>query len=324
MRRLAFLAGPAVVLCLALLAACTPRFQDLGPASAASPRLGEREVVMDDGTSLPVEVWRAARPRAAIVAVHGFNGYSEDFALPGPWLARHGLTVYTYDQRGFGRTPQRGLWPGTERMVADLKAMVALARARNPGRPVYVLGISMGGAVTMAAMADGLKPDGAILVAPAVWGWETMNPVYTSTLWLAAHTVPWLELTGEGVEVWPSDNIEMLRAYARDPLNIKATRVDTLYGLVSLMDDAYLAADRFDVPVLYLYGEHDELVPEKPTRETMERIAAPKRTVIYENGWHMLLRDKQRERVYRDVLAWIRDRGASLPSGEEVAAASDR
>ena len=137
----------------------------------------------------------------------------------------------------------RGLWAGDTRMAEDLAAVVALLRARHPGLPVYLLGTSMGGAVAMRAMTLPQPPavDGLILAAPAVWGWKAMNGLYATALRLAAHTVPARRLTGQGLAIRPSDNIEMLRALGRDPLVIKETRVDAVYGLVGLMDRAYEA-----------------------------------------------------------------------------------
>ena len=45
-------------------------------------------------------------------------------------------------------------------------------------------------------------------------------------------------MTGQGFNRTPSDNIEMLKKLGRDKLVIKYTRIDTLYGLVDLMDAA--------------------------------------------------------------------------------------
>ena len=39
------------------------------------------------------------------------------------------------------------------------------------------------------------------------------------------------------------------------------------------------------------------------------------RTAYYEDGWHLLNRDLQAEVVYADVLAFLRDPAAPLPSG---------
>ncbi len=50
----------------------------------------------------------------------------------------------------------------------------------------------------------------------------------------------------------------------------------------------------------------------------MKAIGSPKRVVYYKNGWHMLLRDKQAKRVWQDILVWIGNNTAELPSGEEI------
>ncbi len=308
-------------LALMVLAACASPVVMQRGLVRANPFIAPHAQVTSDDQRLPLDVWAAKKPRAVVVAVHGFNGYAHDFIYAGPWLARHGVTVYAYDQRGFGRNPRDtiGLWPGDGVLVSDLESFTSIIRRRHPALPVYVLGFSMGGAVTMVAASEGLKADGVILVSPAVWGWRAMNPFYKSALWLTAHTVPSETATGSGLDIWPTDNIDALRAYSRDPLNIKATRFDAMYGLVGLMDEAYDDAARIKMPVLYLAGAHDEIVPAAPTRRTMRHIKAPKRLVIYAKGWHMLLHDRQREWVYRDILAWIGNHRVPLPSGEEVA-----
>lgn len=317
-----------LALCLAaLLCTCAPRQMAVGEP-AYVPRIEKASAaraVMADGARLPLLVFPAEKPRAVIVALHGFNDYSNAFAAPGPgpWLAEQGIAVYAADQRGFGRAPGRGLWAGGRRMAEDAAALVRLVRDRHPGLPVYLLGTSMGGAVAMRAMAlpDPPEVEGLILVAPAVWGWQNLNGFYAATLWTAAHLAPSATLTGRGLEIWPSDNIEMLRMLGRDPLVIKETRIDTLYGLVDLMDSAYVAAPEIEVPVLLLYGAKDEIVPAgslAATYEAMRDAQVSLTAACYPDGYHMLLRDLAREAVWRDIAAWIESTKSPLPSGNEV------
>jgi acylglycerol lipase len=160
--------------------------------------------------------------------------------------------------------------------------------------------------------------DGLVLVAPAVWGRSTMPLSYRVALWLGAHTLPWSTVSGRGLEIMPSDNIEMLRGLSADPLVIKETRIGTIDGLVDLMDDGLAASDQITLPVLVLYGARDEIIPKVPTRRMLAAMPEGARTVaVYDNGYHMLLRDLQAEIVHRDIAAWARDPGASLPSGAD-------
>lgn len=311
-----------------IVAGCAPVVALPGPAIAA-PTIADAGLVAPDGARLPLRIWRTeGEPaRAVVIALHGFNDYRNFFAAPGAWFARRGIQSYAYDQRGFGEAPKRGLWPGEQALADDLKAAVHAVRRRHPGVPLFLLGESMGGAVIMTAMTGSQPPavDGVILVAPGVWGRASMPWYQTTALWLAVHTLPGGQVTGRNLGIKPSDNIEMLKALGRDPLVIKQTRIDAVYGLVNLMDRAMVSASSLHAPALVLYGAKDQLIPPPAIREMTERLPASpagrRRVVYYPDGYHMLLRDMQAETVWRDIAAWMDDPRGPLPSGAEEHAA---
>lgn len=263
------------------------------------------------------------KPRAVIIALHGFNDYSNFFDAPGTFLADQGIAAYAYDQRGFGETPRRGIWPGVKAFSDDLTSFTRLVKKRHPDIPVFLLGASMGGAVVMVAMTSQSPPDvdGVILAGPAVWGRATMPWYQRMALWVGSHTVPWMKLTGRGLKIKASDNREMLIALGRDPLIIKATRIDAIYGVVNLMDAAFDAGPHLKDKALFLYGELDEVVPKSPTYKMLKALpgAARARQVvaIYEKGYHMLLRGLEAETVWRDIATWTFNPHAPLPSKAE-------
>jgi len=312
------------LLMLIALAACAPQLQ---PPSVdhTEPALAADHIVMDDGARLPLREWLpAGHPQAVILALHGFNDYSKAFEEPAKLWVAHGIATFAFDQRGFGDTPYRGLWAGEDRMVADLHTAAMLIHARYPDTPLFLLGESMGGSVIMAAARDPLPADGMILAAPAVWGRETQGPMLSGALWLAAHTMPWMTLTGQGLHIWPSDNVTMLRKLSRDPLVIKETRVDALWGLTNLMDRAYAAAPQLDKRTLLLYGSHEQVLPGGAVLATLQRLptdpAKRPHVALYPKGYHMLLRDLQAGIVLNDIVAWIGDPRAPLPSRADALA----
>jgi len=300
------------------LAACSPRVNNPGPP-LRPPQLATDHFTAADGAVLPVRSWlpRAAPVKAVVVALHGFNDYSNSFVAAGNFLSRQGIACYAYDQRGFGRAPGSGLWAGVTAYSNDLTAFVYEVRKQQPGLPLYLLGESMGGAVTIVALTGGTPPpvDGVILVAPAVWGRETMPWYQRWLLAVGARTLPWLKLTGDGLNIVPSDNIEMRRALSRDPLVIRATRIDCMYGLTNLMDAALLNAGKLQLPTLILYGKKDQIIPREPTFRMLATMPKTTRTAFYENGYHMLLRDLQGEKPLTDIAAWITDHDSRLPYG---------
>jgi pimeloyl-ACP methyl ester carboxylesterase len=128
-----------------------------------------------------------------------------------------------------------------------------------------------------------------------------------------------MELTGKGLGVVASDNREMILGLQRDPLVIKRTRIDAMWGLVNLMDSALKGSAKLTPPALVLFGAKDQLVAPGLASEMVARLPRDIPVAVYENGWHMMLRDLGAETVLRDIAVWVSDRDAELPSGAVAA-----
>jgi len=313
------------VLFLALaLAACAPTIQHVLPPQAGfqGPRLEDHDFVSFDGARVALTHWDVpnGEPWAVIVGLHGMNDYANAFHLAAPWWASQGIATWAYDQRGFGRSPHRGVWAGDRILTEDLRTVTALVRARYPHAIIAVAAESMGGAVAIEAFASDRPPDAdrLVLISPAVWGWSSQPLPYRVALWFTAHTM------GSKVfeppefvtrHIRASDNIDELRAMGRDPLMLWGARSDALYGLVNTMQHAWSETGRLKGPVLYLIGAHDQIIPTHPSVQAAARLPPGARTGFYANGWHLLLRDHQAPKVWTDVAAFVRDPAAPLPSG---------
>lgn len=296
------------------LTACSPSFAPLPAPVVSSPSISGHIFISYDNTELPMKVWSPSHEiNGVIIALHGFNDYSNFIKDSVSYFNDEKLAVYSYDQRGFGETKTRSRWSGKQAITEDLTTFITLVKQSHPHLPIYILGDSMGGAVTIVTMAkkDPPKINGAILVAPAVWARSEMPFYQRYLLWIAAHTIPWKKVTGKSLGIRASDNSKMLRELGKDPLIIKETRIDVLYGLSNLMDEAYRSAESFKTNSLILYGEKDEIIPEKPVFEFYNRLPlraqGKQQMILYENGYHMLLRDLQAEIVIKDIVDWIRD-----------------
>jgi alpha-beta hydrolase superfamily lysophospholipase len=297
--------------CCLFLLACRAEIP-MSPSFNNTPELHKTHFMTRDGVKLPLQTWLPHKhpPKAVILALHGFNDYSQAFVRAGDYFSRQGLALLAYDQRHFGLSPKPGLWAGTAAYVQDLMDFAASARQHYPGLPLYILGESMGGAIAAVTLArpDAPAIEGLILVAPAVWGRDTMPWYQRGLLSLCSHTVPELKLTGKGLKRQPSDNIEVLRGLSRDPWVIKATRVDALSGLSDLMDAALVSGPGLrHQRLLLLYGERDEIIPAPPVRRFMASLepSANLRTLIYPHGYHLLLRDLGAEQALADIVTWI-------------------
>jgi acylglycerol lipase len=293
-----------------------------GEAPQASAPLAE-PLQAADGAQLPRRIWRAegGPPRAILLALHGFNEHSGNFLLDSVGtLTAAGVEVQAYDQRGFGQAPARGYWPGTDAMVADAIAALQSLRAAHPGVRLFLLGESMGAAISVLAATSNTPPplDGLVLLAPAFWSRAAIGPVGVGLFWTLAHSLPALAFPAAAGGITASDNVDALRRNGRDPLVIKLTRIDAAWGLLDAMDRASAALPRCcAVPTLILQGEKDAVVPPDVTRASLLRMPPGPRLARYPQGYHLLLRDSVRSVVTADLLAWMADPRVALPSGAD-------
>lgn len=314
----------AALLSIVMFAGCAPTVLPAGE-NIRPPALEEGRYVAADGTGLPLAAWPASgrggiSPKAVILGIHGFGDYRNAFEEPAEIWAQSGITTYAYDQRGFGGSPTRGIWAGTPTMVADIMTVARLVRERHPGVPFYLAGESMGGALVLAAANRDLDVDGLILLATALRSRDTLGPLLRGGLAFFAHLVPWLPIGPTSIDFQPTDNPRTMEKLSKDPMILRNPRVDLGYGLVEAMDAAKAAVPLVARPYLMLHGLGDRLVPQEPVRSAIELMPqrADSHLAFYRDGYHMLLRDKEGPVVAKDILAWISDKHAALPSGADA------
>lgn len=266
-------------------------------------------------------------PRAVVLALHGFGDHAGAFKPLAESFVRAGIALYAYDQRGFGATAGAGRWAGHVPMVEDARTLARLLRQRYPDSPFYMIGKSMGGAVALLAMTEQPPPpvDGVALIAPAIWARRTMPWYQRQGLRLLARIAPGLTVgnrTAQRLGIRPTDDPEVTRALRLDPLVLKHHRMDTLDGLARLMDAALQAAPRLPGPALLLYGEQDQVIPPGPVCALLARLPDPAqgswRMALYPRGYHMLTRYTGAAHTHQDLVTWVLDPAAPLPSGQEV------
>jgi alpha-beta hydrolase superfamily lysophospholipase len=300
------------------------------PQQTEAPKPPDLSFTMNDGMVLPARTWlppTGTAWRGMILALHGYTDSRDAWELPAPVFAAAGYAVFAPDQRGFGATADRGAWAGAARMVEDAAAMAAQLRARYPGKRLIVMGESMGGAVAACLNAGhpGLA-DATILVSPAVWGWGQMDPKLAASLAVADAVAPgWSPNPGRiSIDIAASDNYDALVRMGHDKLTLLRPTVASMRGMVDLMSDAQHAAATLNGPVLILDGRRDQVVPPPATAAAWGRLPATVRRAFYPNGFHLLLRDKDRALVEADILAWLQNPDSWLPSGADIAAGAWR
>jgi acylglycerol lipase len=260
------------------------------------------------GVSLFRQVWRAAGPvRAVLINIHGLGDHSGLYPTLVDHFPSRGITIHAMDLRGNGRSGgQRAYVERWEEYREDLHRFVRLVREEEPGRPLYLLGNSLGGLIVLEYVMrypDGLR--GVIAASPPLGRLGVPAPL--------------MALGQVFSRVWPRFSIRTgmdLSGLARDPAVVQTVLADPLFhrvGTARLSTEVVAAIARvqagapgFPLPVLVLHGSADRMVPPEGSREFMARVGHRDRELReYPGAYHVLFADLDHERVLTDVERWI-------------------
>jgi len=276
------------------------------PLSQASEWTGEFRGA--GGLRLFRRRWRPAEPaRAVVVNIHGLGDHSGLYPTLVDFLVARGIAVHAPDLRGNGRSPgPRAYVTRWDEFREDLQRFLEVVHAEEPGRPVFLLGNSLGGLIVLEYALhhpEGLR--GVIAASPPLGRLGVPAPLMflgriLSTLWPTFSMRTGMDLSG----------------LARDPAVASTVLADPLFhrvGTARLSTEVVAAiarvqagAARFPLPLLLLHGGADRMVPPDGTRRFAAAARHPDvRLIEYAGGYHVLFADLDRERVLGDLERWV-------------------
>ncbi|KAG4222575.1 hypothetical protein PC116_g28951 [Phytophthora cactorum] len=284
-----------------------------------------------NGVSLHTKSWLpSGPPKAKLVAVHGFSDHIDRYYDLFPSLARRGIAVLGFDQRGWGksvrRPSDRGRTGPTATVLADLAAFIREKALKSSSSdddvPVFVLGHSMGGGEVLALASTPAFDDivakvrGWILEAPFLGFAPAVQPHRLTIVSgrLAARVVPNFTL----VRPVPPEHLcrdpAVQASLASDPL---LHYTGTLEGLSGMIDRAEaLASGKLRLrprvrSVFVAHGTADMVTSYERVKQWWEQQGKKVEDGKFKSyeGWaHQLHADPGKEEFYQDVGDWILER----------------
>ena len=273
----------------------------------ASPAREER-IDTTGGLKILVRSWRPVVPaRAVVCIVHGIKSHGGYYAWAAEQLAAAGLAVYAVDLRGRGRSDGPRLYvDDIGEYLADVDALLAHARQREPGLPVYLFGHSAGGVISCVYTLDHQEELAGLICESFAFRVYAPGFVLALVKWLGrvAPRLPVLRLPTAGFSRDPA----VVQAMIDDPLGVhrEAQPAAMVAALVRATERLDREFPLIKLPVLILHGTADRVTRPEGSRQFHDAAGAADKTLkLYDGHVHDLLNDHGRETVMADVTHWI-------------------
>jgi len=247
-------------------------------------------------------------PKRLVVTIHGFADHSGRMPFLVEHLARRGAVVYSYDQRGNGRSPgQRGHIMRYRELGEDFDAFLRLATEAEPGLERVVFGHSTGGILAeLFAIDHPQRLDRLILSAPALLltfqppRWKQIMGRTLSSL------LPKVSLNAGFSPGAVSRDAAVVAANVADPLVTQAISTRFYHEVyMTAAPNALARIEQLTVPFLLIQGTGDQLVSPAVADEFEHRAKAPHQVKRYAGAYHETFNDTDREEVFADLDAWL-------------------
>lgn len=271
-----------------------------------TPSLARPEPAPDGGAQL-VREWKPDGPVAGdVVIVHGLGEHSGRYERTGGLLAEAGYRVRSFDLLGFGASSGRRA--DIERFALYLDQTEGhLDALRTKGRPLVLLGHSMGGLIALEyALAERPQPDLLVLSAPALSGGAAWQRKVAPTL---GRMFPTLSVPTAIKGDMLSRDPAVGEAYFGDPLVITKATARLGAGIFAAGDRARAALDKLRVPTLVIHGGSDTLVPTAGSEILAVHPLVERR--VFPSLRHELFNEPEGPEVIAEVVAWIQSQAAA-------------
>jgi alpha-beta hydrolase superfamily lysophospholipase len=289
-----------------------------GVIVAQSPSSAER-IETTDGLKIFLRSWRpAGSPRGVVVIVHGFNSHSGEYQWIADQLAAGGLAVYAPDLRGRGQSDgERFFVNAFADWVNDVAMIVTLAKSREPGAPVFMLGHSAGGVVACTYALDHQAELTGLICES--FAHEVPAPDFALAVFKGlSHVAPHAHILRLKNEDFSRDP-KVVEAKNQDPLiadEIQPTQ--TLAEMVRADERLKREFPRITLPVLIVHGTADKATRPSGSQHFYDGAGSRDKTLkFYEGHFHDLLNDVGKETVLSDMTLWI-DAHLAVPNPQRT------
>lgn len=294
----------------------------------------ESSFTLSDGLKVYTQTWKTQgeKPLAYAFFLHGFSDHCNAYYSYFPSLAARGIEVFSFDQRGWGRTcatkAQRGLTGPNEQILKDIDELLLprLQLAESQKIPLYLMGHSNGGGITLYYSIYGQyrgRLAGVVVQSPLIDLPPSTRPfslvAYTGKL--AAKLFPNQQMVLKLDPKTMSRDKEVCRKFDEDELCHDMGTLQQISDMLgrgkTLMTQECYSQWKKDLPLLVTHGSGDQCTDHDASKKWTECVDAKDKTFLSYPGWYHKLHAElieDRAKYAADTANWILERATGQVS----------
>jgi acylglycerol lipase len=260
------------------------------------------------GLKIFARSWRpeGKKPRGVVVIVHGFNSHSGYYTWVAEKFVASGLAVYALDLRGRGKSDgERFYVQKFADYVSDVATYVTMAKSREPGLPVFLLGHSAGGVVSCVYALDHQSEITGLICES--FAFQVPAPDFAlAVLKGLSHVAPHAHVLKLPNEAFSRDP-KVVEAMNNDPLIAHEVQpTQTVAEMVRADERLKKEFPLITLPVLILHGTLDKATKPSGSQLFYDKAGSKDKTLkLYEGHFHDLLNDLDKQVVLGDIQDWV-------------------
>ncbi|KAI0050771.1 lysophospholipase [Auriscalpium vulgare] len=269
-------------------------------------------------------------PRGVVVFIHGFIEHVGRYTWAHETWAARGFVVFTFDQRGFGRTSlvtpdgkgkSASVYgrTGDKEQIGDVEWALRHVKATHAGLPIFLMGHSMGGGIALSFVTRSSEPPSKELVSSlaGVIGSSPLlrlsDPPLGLVRWIGSRATaltPNLTIPAGVDPKWLTHDQAIVAENKVDPLihqgaSLRAVN-DMLNRGETLLNEGYKNWPQ-PLPLLIIHGTEDHVTSSKASQAFIEKVQiADKKLSLYEGGYHELHNENNgvKEKFQDELITW--------------------
>ncbi len=238
------------------------------------------------------------------VLVHGLGEHSGRYERLTRNLLENSFNVLRFDLRGHGRSEGRR---GDIKTFEDYLCDLDIALKEIEGKRFHLIGHSMGGLIVLKyALKNPERLKSVVASAPLLGLSFSPNPLKLFLGKLLYRIAPFVAMSNEIDPKALSHDEDVVQEYIRDPLVHRKITVRWFFETMKAMEEVNRSAQNLKVPVLLLHGSEDRLTDPNATMAFYEKVPSDKEIHIYDGYYHEPFNEKDNEKVFEDLLRWLK------------------